>query len=47
MSAGGRIHIKDLLKVAKQLGASYALAKPFTNDELVETLHKALEKQAA
>lgn len=45
MSAGGRIHMKDLLKVAKQLGANYALAKPFSNEELADTLNKALVKQ--
>ncbi|HEY1170874.1 MAG TPA: response regulator [Verrucomicrobiae bacterium] len=47
MSAGGRIHMKDLLKVAKQLGANFALSKPFSNDELAETLNKALVKQEA
>jgi len=41
MSAGGRINAKDLLKVAKQLGATYTLAKPFSNDELAGTVSKA------
>lgn len=47
MSAGGRLHVKDLLKAARQLGASYTLAKPFSNDELVQTIAKAVSKQPA
>jgi DNA-binding NtrC family response regulator len=46
MSAGGRLSAKDILKAARQLGASYTLAKPFTPDELAETVAKALGKTA-
>lgn len=40
MSAGGRMSARDLLKMANQLGASYTLAKPFSKDQLAETLAK-------
>ncbi len=42
MSAGGRMHTRDLLKAAKQLGASQTLAKPFTRDDLAGALAIAL-----
>jgi CheY-like chemotaxis protein len=42
MSAGGRMSARDLLKMANNLGASYTLTKPFSKDQLAETMMKVL-----
>lgn len=38
MSAGGRMTAKDMLKIANHLGASYTLTKPFSKEQLAETI---------
>lgn len=47
MSAGGRMSARDLLKMANHLGASYTLAKPFSKDQLAETMSKVLESSVS
>lgn len=47
MSAGGRMSARDILKMAHHLGASYTLAKPFTKDQLAETLAKVCESSVS
>lgn len=42
ISGGGRIDPRDMLQVATQFGASAVLAKPFTQEQLVEVLQKLL-----
>jgi CheY-like chemotaxis protein len=44
MSGGGRVSAADYLKVAKMMGADFALAKPFTQQELAEAIAKTLPK---
>jgi len=39
MSGGGRTHNFDLLKYAQKYGANAALRKPFTDEELLESLN--------
>ncbi len=43
MSGGGGIRSEDLLRMASSLGADMTLAKPFTAEELLDTLKMALE----
>lgn len=38
ISGGGRISATDHLKIAKKLGADAILTKPFSTDELMETI---------
>lgn len=40
ISGGGRISAKDHLKIAKQLGATGILAKPFSTEELICEINK-------
>jgi YesN/AraC family two-component response regulator len=40
ISGGGRISAKDHLKIAKQLGATGVLAKPFSTEELICEINK-------
>lgn len=42
ISGGGRLAFFDFLKYARQFGADYALAKPFTPSELLKTVQQAL-----
>jgi DNA-binding NtrC family response regulator len=42
MSGGGRYGNLDFLPVAKKLGASRTLAKPFTREKLLETVREVL-----
>ncbi len=42
ISGGGRYGSLDILKYAQQFGAAYTLAKPFTPDELLKTVQRAL-----
>jgi DNA-binding response OmpR family regulator len=43
MSGGGRAGNQDYLKSAKLLGADAVIAKPFTKDEIVDTIRKVLD----
>ena len=43
ISGGGRISAKDHLKIAKQLGASGVLAKPFSTEELISEINRLFE----
>ena len=45
MSGGGRISPNHFLNVATILGANRTLAKPFTNEELVEAIQSVLAGQ--
>jgi CheY-like chemotaxis protein len=47
MSAGGRMSARDMLKMANSLGASYTLAKPFSKEQLAETMSKVLESSVS
>jgi CheY-like chemotaxis protein len=38
MSGGGRMNAKDILTMAKAVGADQILAKPFENEKLIDTL---------
>jgi CheY-like chemotaxis protein len=40
MSAGGRMSAPELLKIANHFGASQTLAKPFTKEQLAESIAK-------
>jgi CheY-like chemotaxis protein len=42
MSGGGRVNATDYLTLARQVGASDTLAKPFTGDELLAAVSRAL-----
>ncbi len=42
MSGGGRIGSKDYLRIAKFLGASVVLAKPFSSAELLAAIDELL-----
>ena len=44
MSGGGRLNAKDILLAAKAIGANQILAKPFSNESMVDAL-KALSVQ--
>jgi len=39
MSGGGRLKAMDILSVAKAVGADQVLAKPFSNDNLLDALN--------
>lgn len=41
VSGGGAYHDCRLLKAAQKMGATAVLTKPFTSDELFQTLHDA------
>jgi DNA-binding NtrC family response regulator len=43
MSAGGQIAAPKYLQMARQLGACDTLKKPVTDEQLEETLHRALD----
>ncbi len=43
MSGGGKIGGIDYLSMARDLGASYVLYKPFTREELITTIEQALD----
>jgi len=43
MSGGGRYRLAEFLKVAKMLGADSTLYKPFTQQEVLDTVHRLLE----
>ena len=47
ISGGGRISAQDHLKIAKQLGASSILAKPFSTEELICEINKLFEGHLA
>lgn len=47
ISGGGRMDARDLLVIAKQFGADKALAKPFSQEELLSTLNSLLPQQPA
>jgi len=38
ISGGGRVDARDMLSIARQFGADYVLAKPFSNTELAAAL---------
>ncbi len=42
ISGGGRIRNLEVLKIARRIGAVLVLAKPFTPNELIETVDRAL-----
>jgi DNA-binding response OmpR family regulator len=42
ISGGGRLNAKDYLSIARKLGASATLAKPFSGSELVATVAQVL-----
>ena len=46
ISGGGRMDARDLLGIAKQFGADKALAKPFTQEELLSALNGLLPLEA-
>ena len=35
MSGGGRMHARDILSMAKAVGANQVLAKPFSNEDML------------
>lgn len=43
ISGGGRISANDYLNIAKQLGASGVLAKPFSTEELICEINKLFQ----
>jgi DNA-binding response OmpR family regulator len=43
MSGGGQLEGEEYLKIAQKLGAQHTLSKPFSNQELLETVGLALE----
>ncbi len=43
ISGGGRISAKDHLHIAKQLGASGVLAKPFSTEDLICEINKLFQ----
>jgi len=43
MSGGGRNCPGDYLKVARQMGAAQVLAKPFSNQELLDAVRQVLD----
>lgn len=45
MSGGGHIGAESYLEIAKKIGAAKTLAKPITNDELIETIAEVLHKK--
>jgi len=45
ISGGGRISANDHLKIAKQLGATGVLAKPFTTEDLICEINKLFENR--
>lgn len=47
ISGGGRISAKDHLKIAKQLGATGILAKPFSTEDLICEINKLFEEQVS
>jgi DNA-binding response OmpR family regulator len=44
MSGGGRLGTPDILKMARQLGADYTIAKPFRSDELTAIVRQSLAR---
>ncbi|PWC37403.1 response regulator [Azospirillum sp. TSO35-2] len=42
ISGGGRSHAMELLKVAEEMGADHALAKPFTRDQMTAAVAACL-----
>jgi len=47
ISGGGRVDSKDYLRIAKFLGASKVLGKPFSNEELLAALNELLPPATA
>jgi YesN/AraC family two-component response regulator len=45
ISGGGRISASDHLKIAKQLGATGVLTKPFSTEELICEINKLFEER--
>jgi CheY-like chemotaxis protein len=45
MSGGGMMSNYDFLSMARKLGASEVLGKPFSNDELIALVSRCLENQ--
>jgi CheY-like chemotaxis protein len=45
MSGGGRACAADYLKIAEMMGAHAILAKPFTNETLIQTVSAALRAE--
>jgi DNA-binding NtrC family response regulator len=43
MSGGGRVRAQDYLGIAKKFGADYDIAKPFSNQEILELVNTALD----
>jgi len=41
MSGGGRMNARDVLSIAKAIGVTQTLAKPFSNEELMAALNMA------
>lgn len=46
MSGGGRVHARDHLKLARAMGASATLAKPFSGDEALCVIEKVLRQSS-
>ena len=46
ISGGGRVNAEDYLHLAKSLGALESLSKPFTREELVESVERLLVKNS-
>ncbi len=47
ISGGGRISAYDHLKIAKQLGATGVLTKPFSTEELICEINKLFEEKTS
>lgn len=45
MSGGGSVDAADYLRIARSIGAAGVIAKPFTNEELTETVDMMLGSQ--
>jgi CheY-like chemotaxis protein len=44
ISGGGRLEAKEYLRIAKQVGATRAFAKPIEQDELLEAVQELLKE---
>ena len=43
MSGGGELHLNGVLPIARRLGASEILQKPFTREEILQSVESALQ----
>jgi hypothetical protein len=46
MSGGGRVDARDYLDMARKLGASQTLAKPFSGEQMLQVINSTLQGAA-